>query len=75
MTPMKIIRLKEVMNLTALGRSTIYAKMAKGEFVKSLKLGGHATGWVESEVLDWINECIQERNNQSDKKSISEGSL
>ncbi|MCG6202755.1 AlpA family transcriptional regulator [Psychromonas antarctica] len=69
---MKIIRLKEVMNLCSLGRSTIYAKMACNQFPLNIKLGGHATGWIEDEVLDWINDCIQERNNQTEDKFASE---
>lgn len=69
---MKIIRLKEVIKLTGLGRSTIYAKVANGLFPANVKLGGHATGWVESEVLDWINALIEERDIQALENKDSE---
>lgn len=72
---MKIIRLKEVITITGLGRSTIYAKMSVQEFPKNISLSQgdarSATGWVESEVFDWINERIQERNQLLDDNNHS----
>lgn len=54
----KIIRLSEVKQRTGLSRSTIYLRMSKGLFPKSISLGGRAVGWVERSIDIWISECI-----------------
>ncbi len=59
---MKIIRLKEVMAITGLSRSTIYERMSMEEFPPSVNLGGSAVGWLESEVHTWIESRIIERD-------------
>ena len=59
---MRIISLKEVIDLTALSRSTIYSYMAEGIFPKSVSLGERRVGWVESEVHEWILAKIEERD-------------
>ena len=50
----KILRLPEVIEVRGLGRSTIYAKVAQGQFPKPIKLGDRATGWLDTEIYDWI---------------------
>jgi len=61
---MKILRLKEVTNLTGLSRSTLYDRITQGAFPESISLGGNTVGWVEHEVIDWIQDRINERNNK-----------
>ena len=58
---MRLIKLKEVIEKTSLGRSTIYEFMTKGTFPKQISLGAKSVAWVESEVDDWIMERIGER--------------
>lgn len=52
----RVIRLKEVMHRTGLGRSTIYRWMGEGKFPKAIKLGGHSVAWVEQEIDRWLRE-------------------
>lgn len=59
---MRIIRLKEVMHATGLGRSTIYKYIDEGRFPRAVGLGDRGVGWVESEVEDWILARIEERD-------------
>lgn len=60
---MRIIRLKEVMAMTGLGRSTLYNLLAEGKFPKSVSLGGgRAVGWLASEVEEWIMTRVKERD-------------
>lgn len=69
--PKKIIRLPEVKNMTALARATIYKKMATDDFPQSINLSGgcgRAVGWLENEVIDWINERIEERDQKIEAK-------
>ncbi|UPR28739.1 AlpA family transcriptional regulator [Vibrio crassostreae] len=60
---MRLIKLKEVMSLTSLARSTIYKYMSEGQFPKAVSLGCRSVAWVEEEVTDWVLERIGERDN------------
>ena len=59
-----ICRLPEVMARTGLSRSTIYNLVSKGKFPSQINLGPRAVGWVESEIVDWIEERIDESRAQ-----------
>ncbi|MDH4562326.1 AlpA family transcriptional regulator [Pseudomonas sp. BN411] len=59
---MKIIRLKDVIDTTGLGRSTIYKYIAEGTFPRPVSLGDRCVGWVESEVQDWVLARVEERD-------------
>lgn len=59
---MRIIRLKEVIDCTGLGRSTIYKYIAEGTFPKPVSLGDRSVAWVESEIHDWILARIEARD-------------
>lgn len=61
---MKIIRLKQVKDVTGLGRSTIYKYIAEGSFPKPISLGDRCVGWLESEIYDWILARVAERDLQ-----------
>ena len=62
---MKLIRLQQVMEMTGLGRSTIYKYISESWFPKPVPLGGRSVGWVESEVNEWIFARIKERDKQA----------
>jgi prophage regulatory protein len=54
-----VLRLKDVMNRTGLSRSHIYHLVSKSQFPSQIKLGGiRASGWIESEVQQWIQDRI-----------------
>lgn len=59
---MRIMRLKEVMDLTGLARSTIYKYIDAETFPKPISLGGRSVGWVDEEVQEWILELIAKRD-------------
>ena len=59
-----ILRLPEVKDKTKKSRSSIYADMAKDKFPKQIKLGARSSGWLESEIDDWINERIADRDSE-----------
>ena len=50
----KFIRLKQVRELVALSRTTLYEKIKRGEFPKSYPLGARAKGFLASDIDDWI---------------------
>ena len=58
---MRLIRLTEVRNLTALSRSAIYRKMKAKEFPQTVNLSDRSDAWLESEVTAWIREVVSRR--------------
>lgn len=58
---MRFIKLKEVINITSLGRSTIYKFIAEDKFPKSISLGDRAVAWVEEEITEWMEARLTER--------------
>lgn len=57
---MKILRLKDVINITGLSHSTIYLEISKGEFPKQVKLtGARSVGWHESAITQWVKSREQ----------------
>jgi prophage regulatory protein len=49
-------RLKEVIRICALSRSTIYRRIAEGRFPMPVHLGGHASGWSTAALKKWIED-------------------
>lgn len=59
---MRLIKLKEVLHITGLSRSTVYRFMSAGGFPMKVELGGNSVAWVESEIEEWISEKIERRD-------------
>lgn len=59
---MRILKLKEVMDYTALSRSTIYKYISEDRFPRPISLGERSVGWLDSEVEEWILARIAERD-------------
>ena len=58
----RIIRLPEVTNLTGISRTMIYELIKKNKFPRQINLGVRAVGWVESEIQEWIEQRIADRD-------------
>lgn len=52
----RLIRLKEVENLTGLRRTRIYELEQAGHFPARVRLSDRATAWRSDEVEQWIND-------------------
>jgi prophage regulatory protein len=48
-------RLRDVMRITALSRSTVYRRVAEGRFPAPVNLGGRASAWQRAALQEWIN--------------------
>ncbi len=57
-TALNILRRKQVEKRVGLSRSTIYAKIAAGEFPAPIALSARAVGWLESDIIAWIESRI-----------------
>lgn len=58
-----VLRLPAVKTRTGLSRSTLYKKIAQGEFPKPIRLGARAVAWVEREVEAWLADRIKASRN------------
>jgi len=54
----QIIKLPEVIKTTGLARSTIYKLISEDRFPKQIKLTTFSSGWIRSEVDQWVEERI-----------------
>ena len=50
----RLLTLRDVMAMTALSRSAVYALMAESRFPKPIRIGSRAVRWVDQEVADFI---------------------
>ena len=55
----QLARLPAVLQLTGLGRSTIYRWMKVGKFPKSFPIEGYIVVWSELEIQKWIDSIIE----------------
>lgn len=49
-----ILRIRDVMALTNLARSSIYREMERGRFPKQFKITAYAAGWRLGDVRQWL---------------------
>ncbi|MAM85694.1 MAG: AlpA family transcriptional regulator [unclassified Hahellaceae] len=54
---MRILRIKHVMALTGLAKSTVYKYINERDFPRPVPLAGTAAGWIEAEVEQWLTKC------------------
>lgn len=68
---MQVLSIEDVAAKVRLSVSTIYERVAAGDFPKALALGKRRRGWLEDEVDRWIAERAAERDTV--KPLVSEG--
>jgi len=54
----KLLRIKAVATLTTYSKQHIYTLVRNGHFPKPRKLGANTSVWLESDVLQWINDKL-----------------
>lgn len=67
----RLLRLREVMDQTGLGSSTIYRYIHAGTFPAPLKIGGFSARWRQSSVTTWMDGLIPKLS----KVGVSDGVL
>ena len=62
----RILRSKHVVGRVKLSRSEVYELIKRDQFPKPFKLvqGGRDSGWLESEIDEWIDSRASERGEQ-----------
>lgn len=56
----RILREPECKVKTGLGQTARWTMEQRGEFPKRVRLGARASGWLESEVNDWLAKRVRE---------------
>jgi prophage regulatory protein len=54
----RFLRLEDVKKLTSLSKSEIYRRLMDDDFPKPIKLSANRSAWIETEVVEWMNEQI-----------------
>jgi prophage regulatory protein len=56
----KFVKLKEVIKITTLSKSSIYRLMSEGDFPSQIPLGARSVVWVRAEIEEWCTKRIAE---------------
>jgi len=57
-SPLRMMRLDEVLTLTGLSRATLYRKIGAGTFPSQHKLATRCCGWRAGEVDIWLRNPV-----------------
>ena len=52
---MKLLRIRQVIQITGLSRMTIYRLELAGTFPKRRQLSENSVGWLEADISQWID--------------------
>lgn len=55
-----LLRISDVRKRVGLSRSQIYKLASEGKFPRQIRLGLRASGWLESEIEEWIAQRVCE---------------
>jgi prophage regulatory protein len=70
--PMRFRRLPAVMEITGLSRSSIYSRIHEGRFPIPVSLGGRAVGWIEAEILQWVQDRVSEARSKPTHQQLAQ---
>jgi prophage regulatory protein len=54
-----ILRLREVLKRISVSRSTLLRSVARGDFPRPVLVGKRCRGWIEADILHWLNQRRQ----------------
>lgn len=57
-----LIRRPEVLQRCGISNTTLHRLIHAGDFPTPVRLGPRAVAWVESEVVEWIEQRIEARH-------------
>ncbi|HHP5489925.1 helix-turn-helix transcriptional regulator [Aeromonas hydrophila] len=58
---MKLIKLKEVTEMTTLSKATIYRLIKQRKFPDSISVGPRAVAWRTMDILEWVQKKVDAR--------------
>lgn len=61
MSPIRMLRLSQVREITGLGKTKIYELQSQGDFPLRVQMTAHSVAWIEEEVRAWLMKRIENR--------------
>jgi prophage regulatory protein len=58
----RLLRLKQVIEIVGMKRSTIYERMSASSFPRPINLGPRAVAWLNTDIQNWIAERASASN-------------
>ena len=58
----KLLKAQQVAELTSISHSQLHRLARDGKFPKPIKIGENRSAWLESDVQEWISECIRKHH-------------
>ena len=60
-TAPRFLRVREVLEMTGMGKTFIYARTKDGTIPKQIQLGSRSVVWNEQEVIKWMEDQMTSR--------------
>lgn len=61
-TACRLMRLREVLHICGMSRTSLYRVMKAHEFPTPVKLSARSIGWRQDEVLEWVENRSNSRS-------------
>jgi prophage regulatory protein len=58
---MRFLRVRTVVEMVGLSKSTLYARIRDGSFPKPIQIGVQTVVFLESEIFDWMKDKAAKR--------------
>ena len=58
----KFLKAQDVADLTSMSRSHLHRLARDGKFPKPIKISENRSAWLESDVQEWISECLRKHH-------------
>jgi prophage regulatory protein len=55
----RLLRFKQINEMTGLPKSSVYALIKKGEFPSPIPITPQTVGWISTEVSEWIASRVK----------------
>ncbi len=55
----QLLRIGDVSKKTTMAKSTLWLKIAQGQFPRPIKLSPAISVWKESDIDAWIDQCFK----------------
>jgi prophage regulatory protein len=71
----KLLRLYQVVEITARSKPTIYVDIKKGTFPAPINIGERAVAWLSSDIDNWIAQRVAQGWKSSQVKKLTAKSV
>lgn len=71
----RLMRIREVLQLSGLSRTTLYREINSHAFPAPVKLSSRSVGWLQDDVTQWLESRITQRGPayQSNRHAMHQG--